>query len=137
AAPAAADTQPPTAPSLLTASATSSSQIHLGWAASADNVGVTGYLIERCAGVSCSSFAPVATASGTTYTDGGLGAATSYSYRVRPPDAANTLSGYSNPAVATTPAAAGGAPLTYVQGNFAAPQTAQASVAATFGHAQT
>ena len=37
------DTQPPTAPGNLTASASSSAQIDLAWAASTDNVGVTGY----------------------------------------------------------------------------------------------
>jgi hypothetical protein len=42
-----ADTQPPTAPSNLTATAISGSQINLSWTASTDNVGVTGYRVER------------------------------------------------------------------------------------------
>src|SRR3989475_12821830 len=44
------DTPPPTAPSNLTATAASSSQINLAWTASSDDVGVAGYLVERCQG---------------------------------------------------------------------------------------
>jgi chitodextrinase len=98
------DTQPPTAPSNLTATAASSSQINLSWTASSDNVGVTGYLVERCQGAGCTSFAQIATSTGTTYNDTGLGANTSYSYRVRATDAAGNLSPYSNVASATTSA---------------------------------
>jgi hypothetical protein len=32
----------------LTATAASSAQINLSWTASTDNIGVTGYRIERC-----------------------------------------------------------------------------------------
>ena len=94
-----ADTQAPSAPSGLTAMASSSSQIGLTWTASTDNVGVTGYRIERCSGASCTSFAQVGTtssASATTYTSSGLTASTSYRFRVRATDAAENLSGYSN-----------------------------------------
>ena len=103
---AAADTAPPSAPTNLAASASSSSQIGLTWTASTDNVGVTGYRVERCSGASCSSFAQIGTTTGAiTYTDTGLTASTSYSYRVRATDAAGNLSAYSNIASATTPAA--------------------------------
>ena len=98
------DTTPPTAPSNLTATAASSSQINLAWTASTDDVGVTGYLVERCQGSGCTGFAQVATVAGTTYNDTGLAAATSYSYRVRATDAAGNLSPYSTIASATTPA---------------------------------
>src|SRR5207245_2508577 len=98
------DTTPPTAPSNLTATAASSSQINLAWTASTDDVGVAGYLVERCQGSGCTGFAQVATVAGTTYNDTGLAAATGYSYRVRATDAAGNLSGYSNTASATTPA---------------------------------
>src|SRR5437899_8680051 len=101
---AAPDTTPPTAPSNLTATAASSSQINLAWTASSDDVGVAGYLVERCQGSGCTGFAQVATVAGTTYNDTGLAAAASYSYRVRATDAAGNLSGYSNTASATTPA---------------------------------
>jgi hypothetical protein len=40
------DTTPPSAPSGLTATAASGSQINLSWTASTDNVGVTGYLVK-------------------------------------------------------------------------------------------
>src|SRR3972149_10009796 len=42
------DPESPTAPTGLVASPISSSQINLAWNASTDNVGVTGYSIERC-----------------------------------------------------------------------------------------
>jgi chitodextrinase len=95
----------PSAPSNLSAIAASSSQINLGWTASTDDVGVTGYLVERCQGSGCTDFAQVGTATGTTYNDTGLAAATGYRYRVRATDAAGNLSPYSNVASATTLAA--------------------------------
>ena len=106
---AAGDTQAPTAPSGLAATASSSTQIGLTWTASTDNVGVTGYRIERCSGASCSSFVQIGTTTGaTTFGDSGLTVSTSYSYRVRAADAAGNLSGYSNVASATTSASGGG-----------------------------
>src|SRR5213076_3340337 len=102
------DTQAPTAPGTLTATAASGSQINLSWTAATDNVGVTGYPVERCQGAGCTSFAPVGTAAGPTYSDTGLGANSSYSYRVRATDAAGNPSEYSNVASATTPAATPG-----------------------------
>jgi chitodextrinase len=96
------DTQPPTAPSSLTATAASTSQINLSWTASTDNVGVTGYFIERCTGAGCTSFFRVAVATGTTYSDTGLGPDSTFEYRVRATDAAGNLSAYSNVVSATT-----------------------------------
>jgi hypothetical protein len=52
------DSQPPSAPMNLSTAA-SVTQIVLAWTASTDNVGVTGYLVERCQGAGCSSFAQV------------------------------------------------------------------------------
>jgi fibronectin type 3 domain-containing protein len=98
-----ADTTPPTAPTGLTATAASASQINLSWTASTDNVGVTGYLVERCQGTTC-TFAQIGTTTTTTYSDSGLAASTSYSYRVRATDASSNLSGYSNTSSATTTA---------------------------------
>jgi len=97
-----ADTTPPTAPANLTATSISASQINLSWTASTDNVGVTGYLIERCSGSGCTNFVQVGTSTATSYSNTGLQASTSYSYRVRATDAANNLSPYSNIASATT-----------------------------------
>src|SRR5262249_34720680 len=47
-----ADTQAPGVPTGLTATRFSGSQADIGWSPSADNVAVTGYQLERCAGVS-------------------------------------------------------------------------------------
>ena len=104
----AADTTPPSAPANLTATAASTTQINLSWAASTDNVGVTGYKVERCSGASCSNFAQIAAPTATTFSDTGLTASTSYSYRVRANDAAGNNSAYSNTASATTLAGSSG-----------------------------
>ena len=77
------DTQAPTAPTGLTATAVSASQINLGWSASTDNVGVTGYRVERCQGAGCSNFVQVATPTGTSLQQHRVGGGDSYSYRVR------------------------------------------------------
>jgi len=83
------DPPPPTPPTGLAATASSNTQIGLTWTASTDNVGVTGYRIERCGGASCTSFAQIGTTTGaTTFSNSGLTASTSYSYRVRATDAA-------------------------------------------------
>ncbi len=101
------DTTPPTAPTGLGATASGSSQITLNWTAATDNVGVTGYGLERCQGTTCTTFAQIATPSGTTYNDTGLLPSTTYQYQVRATDAAGNFSGYSNIASATTAAATG------------------------------
>jgi fibronectin type 3 domain-containing protein len=97
------DTQPPTAPTSLSATAVSGSQINLSWTASTDNVGVTGYLVER-QNPGSTSFVQVGTPTGTSYNDTGLANASTYSYRVRATDAAGNLSAYSSVASATTQA---------------------------------
>jgi hypothetical protein len=99
------DTHPPSRPAGLTASPAGASRIDLRWTASTDNVGVAGYLIERCQGSGCRAFTQTAETSGTgaSYGDTGLAAGTSYGYRVRAIDAAGNLSGYSNVARAATP----------------------------------
>jgi chitodextrinase len=131
------DTQPPTAPTNLAANGTSSSQASLSWTAATDNVAVTSYLIERCQGSGCSSFAQVATATGTTFGDSGLAAQTSYSYRVRATDAAGNLGPYSNTATATTTAQTAPSTPTFVQQSSISPQEPQNSVAVSFSAAQT
>ena len=54
--------QPPTAPTNLTATAASPTQVNLSWTAATDNVAVTGYRVERCQGAGCSIFAEIAPA---------------------------------------------------------------------------
>ncbi|MGE5057516.1 MAG: beta strand repeat-containing protein [Acidobacteriota bacterium] len=96
------DTQPPTAPGSLTVTPASSSELNLAWTASIDNVGVTGYYIERCSGAGCTNFFRVAVSSTTSYSDIGLSANTTYEYRVRATDAAGNLSSYTSVLGATT-----------------------------------
>ena len=104
--PPAPDTQSPTTPGALVALAIGGSEIDLTWTASTDNVGVTGYHIERCATAGCSTFAEIAasTSPATTFSDTTVVANTSYTYRIRANDAAGNLSGFSNTATAVTPA---------------------------------
>ena len=59
--PALPDTTPPTVPGGLTATAAGAVSITVNWTASTDNVGVTGYRVERCQGAGCTTFAQVAT----------------------------------------------------------------------------
>ena len=98
------NTQALTVPSGLVASAVSDSQINLTWTGSTDNIGVSGYLIERCAGSGCRNFVQVGSvgAGVTSYSDTSLQAAATYTYRVRASDVATLLSGYSAPASAVT-----------------------------------
>src|SRR5256886_1195121 len=92
------DTTPPSVPTGLRATAVSSSQINLSWAASSDNVGVSGYRVFR-------DGAQIATTSATSFTNQGLSPSTTYTYAVAAFDAAGNLSARSSPANATTSAA--------------------------------
>lgn len=104
-----ADSTAPGAPTGLNLTAVSSTQINVSWTAPTDNVAVTGYLLERCTGASCSNFAQIATPTTTSYSNTGLTASTSYTYRVRATDANSNLGSYSSPPVSiTTPAGGGG-----------------------------
>jgi fibronectin type 3 domain-containing protein len=98
------DTQPPTAPASFTAAAVSGTQVNLSWTAATDNVGVTGYQVERCQGAGCSSFAQIGSSAGTTYNDVTAVVGGTYNYRVRATDAANNLGPYANVGPVTTPA---------------------------------
>lgn len=98
------DSQPPTAPSGLAASASSSSQVNLTWVAASDNVGVTGYRVERSQGAGSTAFSQVGTATGTSFNDTGLSGLTVYNYRVLAVDQIGNQSGYSGIASATTAA---------------------------------
>jgi chitodextrinase len=127
------DTTPPSVPGNLTATAVSSSQINLSWTASTDNVGVTGYLIERCTGSGCTNFAQITTTTATSYSNIALTTATSYNYRVRATDAASNLSGYSNTASASTLATAA---IGFVQQAYATPHPSAATITVAFAAAQ-
>ncbi len=95
------DREPPAAPTGLTTSTVDSTSITLGWTASTDNVGVTGYDVLRGGTV-------VGSATGTTYQATGLTPDTSYTFTVRARDAAGNSSAASAPVtVRTTPATTG------------------------------
>jgi chitodextrinase len=70
-----ADTQAPTAPGALAATGSTTTSISLGWSASTDNVGVTGYDVFNGSTITSTSAATSATVSGLTCgTSYGLGA---------------------------------------------------------------
>ena len=91
---------PSTAPSNLSATAVSTSQINLSWADNTTNE--TGFRIER-SGSSGGPYAQIATVGTnvTTYSNTGLSAGTIYYYRVKASNA-DGASTYSNTASATT-----------------------------------
>jgi hypothetical protein len=91
----------PAAPSNLTATAVSTTQINLSWTDNSNNE--TGFKIERCQGNSCTNFVQIATtaANVTTFNNTGLTRNTRYRYRVRAFNAVGN-SGYSNIAAART-----------------------------------
>ena len=99
----AADSGPPSVPTNVTATAVSSSEVDVGWYASTDDVGVTGYTIYR-------NGTSIGTVGGSTlsYQDTKVQPSTTYSYTVDAFDAAGHHSAQSDPAVVTTPAGGGG-----------------------------
>ncbi len=98
------DTTAPSAPTGVTAVPSSTTQVDVDWTAATDNVGVTGYRVERCSGAACTNFAEIAAPAATSYDDTGRTASTAYRYRVRAVDAAGNLGAYSSIVTATTPA---------------------------------
>jgi chitodextrinase len=92
------DAQAPSIPGGLAAVAAGATRVDLSWAASSDNVGVTGYTVFR-------NGQAIATPAGTTFSDTGLSAGTAYTYTVDAFDAAGNHSAPSSPATATTAAA--------------------------------
>ncbi len=77
----AAATSLPTAPGTPSFSSITTSGMTIDWSAATY---ATTYKLERCSGVGCSSFSQIAAGlASPTYTDSGLAANTSYTYRVR------------------------------------------------------
>jgi chitodextrinase len=91
----AVDTQAPSVPTGLSATAFSTTQINLAWTASTDNVGVTGYRIFQ-------GGALLATVTGTSASATGLSPGTTYSFTVSACDAAANCSAQSAPASRAT-----------------------------------
>ncbi len=113
------DTNAPTVPVNLTATAVSAYQINLNWNASTDDVGVAGYLLERSQGAGSTNFILLDTFTAPNYADNksitryigmypstpgaaSLLAGTTYNYRLRATDAEGNFSGYSAVVTATT-----------------------------------
>jgi len=76
-------TPPPSAPSNLTATGVSTSQINLAWTDQSNNE--SGFKIERCQGNSCTNFVEIAQVGPnvTTFNNTGLARNTRYRFRVR------------------------------------------------------
>ena len=89
------DVTAPSVPAGLTATATGGNTVNVAWSPATDNVGVAGYFVYRN-GVN------IATATGTTMTDGGLTSSTTYTYAVVAFDAAGNVSGQSTPVTVST-----------------------------------
>jgi len=124
------DTTAPSTPSGLSSTARTASSVSLSWNASTDNVGVTGYEVYR-------GSTPVGSPSGTSFTDTGLAASTSYTYTVKARDGAGNRSAASNAVTVSTSAAGGGGePVAYeaeAPGNTRTGTAAVASCAACSG----
>ncbi|MFN8353059.1 MAG: LamG-like jellyroll fold domain-containing protein [Spirosomataceae bacterium] len=95
------DTQAPTAPMGLAASAITTSSFTLSWTASTDNVGVSGYDVYRGTTL-------VGSTTATTFSLTGLSANTSYAITVKAKDAAGNVSAASSVLNVTTSSASAG-----------------------------
>ncbi len=89
------DTEAPTVPANLQATAVSATQVDLAWEGSTDNVGVTGYRIFR-------DNVEIATSALTTYSDTTCAEYTAYTYEVSAYDASSNESARSAAANVTT-----------------------------------
>src|SRR5690348_15395356 len=94
---------PPTAPANVTATA-SGGKIALNWTASQDAIGVSSYVVKR-EDPGSTSFVQIGTATGTSYSDAGLTAGSTYNYEVQAVDWAGNQSAVSNVASSTTTSA--------------------------------
>jgi len=101
---ASSDQTPPLPPRYLSAKANPPSSITLSWFPGLDNIALSEYQIERCAGENCSNFEKIASLSfqKTSYTDTNLSPDTLYRYRLRSKDLLGNLSDYSEIVSATT-----------------------------------
>jgi chitodextrinase len=89
------DLSPPTVPDTISETASTVNTLSLLWAASTDNVGVTGYYVYR-------NGILVSTQGGTTFNDSGLTYSSSYTYTISAYDASGNVSAQSQPFNATS-----------------------------------
>jgi chitinase len=92
---------PPSAPGTPTASNVTSTSVTLNWTAATDDHGILNYDVYRGA-------TKIATVTGTTSTDTGLTAGTTYTYSVRARDSANQVGPASGVLTVTTTGGTGG-----------------------------
>ena len=85
----------PSAPGSLTATTIGASQINLVWTVATDNLGITGYLVERQL-PGGTNFVQIGTTTGTSYSDTGLTVNGYVSYRVRATDGSGHVGPYSS-----------------------------------------
>ncbi len=98
-----ADTQPPTVPQNVVATAAGMQQVNLTWSAATDNVSVAGYYVYY--GKSTSSMTLVGNTAATSFTDTvGLTPGTTYYFTVAAYDEVLNVSAQSAPVTATTAA---------------------------------
>jgi len=129
------DTTPPTAPTNLAVTSTTTTAINLSWTASTDNVGVTGYEVLRAPGTSGGTFAPVGTSATTTFSNTGLSAGQTFRYQVRARDAAGNNSPVSNTVPGTTQTGGGDVTPPTAPGTLSASGTTQTSTNLSWGPA--
>jgi hypothetical protein len=99
------DVTNPTTPGTPTAPTVTAASVRIDWAASTDDVGVTGYRIWRGPGPAGAANSLIATVTGTTltYTDTTVLPSTPYTYKVQAEDAAGNRSAKSTGVDVTTP----------------------------------
>src|SRR5207249_3263064 len=89
------DSTPPSVPTGVHSTGTTDTSVSLGWTASTDNVGVTGYDVFTDGALATS-------VAGTSATVSGLTQSTSYSFTIKAKDAAGSSSAASTPISVTT-----------------------------------
>lgn len=93
------DTQPPTVPTNVTATAVGPTQINVNWNSSTDNIGVTYYQVYRNGNPAGTPYGP----NNTYWPDTFVAPNTTYTYTVAACDGSGNCSAPSAPAQATTP----------------------------------
>jgi acid phosphatase type 7 len=111
-----ADTTKPSAPTNLSAAASSGTQVNLRWTAATDNVAVANYVIYRGSNGATPTRLTTMTTNATTFTDSTVTANGQFTYQVYAEDAAGNIGPASNAASVTTPASANTTPPTAPSG---------------------
>lgn len=107
---ASSDVTPPSTPGTPSVTGTTASSVSLSWSAATDETAMGGYQVFRGGSL-------VGTTTGTTYTDAGLTAATTYAYTVRAYDSSSnygTVSGSVDGTTLAAPTAPGSTSVTFI-----------------------